>query len=178
MALLSKRLLYHLAGDKRKARVANHPGGIQGWEAKKFALASQARRRFRRKRHAWCIHSLAALCGSGSRGSNRLRLARRDRQVFTFADEGQAVLLLVPINANQVTEVNLLGRQQVRQRIDNVAFDGTFQVSCSIALVRSFLQQEVAAAVCHAKQELSLGGFQHTLLYLAQLDFENLLKLL
>ena len=32
MALLSERLLYHLASDKEKARVANHPGGIQGWE--------------------------------------------------------------------------------------------------------------------------------------------------
>jgi len=93
---------------KEKARVANHPGGIQGWESKKFDLASQSRRRFRRECHAWRIHGLAAFCGSGSRGSNRLRLARRDRQVFPFADEGQAVLFFVPINANQVAKVNLL----------------------------------------------------------------------
>src|SRR5207247_9626922 len=34
-------------------------------------------------------------------------------------------LVFVPINANQVTEVNLLGRQQVRHWINNVALDGT-----------------------------------------------------
>src|SRR5438128_2638125 len=80
MALLSQRLLYHLASDKEKARVANHPG--------------------------------------------------------------------------------------------------TLQVPCAVALVRSFLQQEVATGIRHAKQELSLGGFQNALLHLTQFDLQHLLKLL
>ena len=74
--------------------------------------------------------------------------------------------------------MNLLGCQQVRQWIHHVAFDGALEVPCAVALVRAFLQEELAAGVGHAEQELTLGGFQNALLHLAQLDFEHPLKLL
>src|SRR5258708_9973870 len=59
-----------------------------------------------------------------------------------------------------------------------MAFDRALEVPRAIALVRAFLQEEVAAGIGHAEQELTLGGFQDTLLHLAQLDFEHPLKLL
>src|SRR5260370_13939245 len=118
-------------------------------------LTSHARRGLRRQRHAGGIYGPAALCGNAARGTDGLHLARGDRQVFTLAGEGQAVLLLVPIDANEVAEVNLLGRQQVRQWIHDMAFDGALEVPRAVALVRSFLQEEVAACVGHAEQELT-----------------------
>src|SRR5260370_7191952 len=151
-----------------------HPGGIR---EKKIDLTSHARRGLRRKCHAGRIRRLAVLCRSGAHGNNGLRLARWDRQILTLADEGQAVLLSGPIDANEVAEVNLLGRQQVRQRIYDMAFNGALEVPRTVALVRAFLQEEVAAGIGYPEQELPLGGFQNALLHLAQLDFENPLKL-
>src|SRR5207253_7406973 len=131
----------------------------------KIKLSSHARRGLRRKCHAWRIRRLAGFGGSGACGNNGLRLARWDCQVFTLADKGQAVLLLVPIDANEVAKVNLLGRQQVRQRIYDVAFDGSLEVPCTVALVRAFLEEEVPAGIGHAEQELPLGSFQNALLH-------------
>src|SRR6267154_5792251 len=109
MAFLCSRLLYHPVGMKRKSPSGWPPGRNQ--REKKIVLTSHARRGLRRKCHAGRIRRLAVLCWSATRGSNRLRLARWDRQILTLADEGQAVLLLVPIDAHEVAEVNLLGRQ-------------------------------------------------------------------
>ena len=63
--------------------------------------------------------------------------------------------------------MHLLGGQQIRQRIDHVAFDGALQVACAITLVRAFLKQEVPASRRHAEEELPLGRFQNPLLHLA-----------
>src|SRR5258708_1253346 len=84
---------------KEKARAVIHPGGKR---EKKMDLTSHARRGLRRKYHSGRIHRFAAPCGNGARGRDGLRLARWDRQVFTLADEAQAVLLLAPIDANEV----------------------------------------------------------------------------
>src|SRR5260370_40482021 len=119
-------------GKKRKSPGGEPPG--QDQREKKIDLTRHARRRLRRKCHAGRIRRLAALCGSGARGNSGLRLARWDRQVFTLAAEGQTILLLVPIDANEVAKVNLLGRQQVRQWIHNVAFDGALDVPRTVAL--------------------------------------------
>src|SRR5258708_33015948 len=110
--------------------------------------------------------------------NNRFCLAGWDRQVFTLANEGQAVLLLIPVDANEVTEVNLFGGQQVCQWINHVAFDGALEVPRTVALVCAFPQEEVPAWIRHAEQELPLGSLQNSLLNLAQLDFEHPLKLL
>src|SRR6267154_1626736 len=158
---------------KEKARAVVHPGLIR----EKTDLANHARRRFRRKRHARRVRSLAALRGGGARSNSWFYLARWDRQVFTFADEGQAVLLLIPVDADQVTQVDLFGCQEVCQWINHVALDGAFEVPRTVALVCAFLQEEVPARIRHAEQELPLGSLENSLLYLAQLDFEYPLKL-
>src|ERR1700682_2281268 len=163
-------------GRKEKARAVIHPGFLK--EKRKFDLASHARHGLRRKCHGGRLHRSAALCGNGARGRDRFHLARWDRQVFTLADEGQAVLLLVPIDANEVAKAKLAGSRQVRQWIHDMAFDRALEVPRAVALVRAFLQKEVAAGIGHAEQELTLGGFQDALLHLAQLDFEDFLKLL
>src|SRR5216684_1998857 len=59
-----------------------------------------------------------------------------------------------------------------------MAFDGALEVPRTVALVRAFLQEEVAAGIGYPEQELPLGGFQNALLHLAQLDFEDFLELL
>src|SRR5882757_4386299 len=59
-----------------------------------------------------------------------------------------------------------------------MAFDGALEVPRTVALVRAFLQEEVAAGIGYPEQELPLSGFQNALLHLAQLDFEDFLELL
>src|SRR5467141_885354 len=59
-----------------------------------------------------------------------------------------------------------------------MAFNGALEVPRTVALVRAFLQEEVAAGIGYPEQELPLGGFQNALLHLAQLDFEDFLELL
>src|ERR1700722_1691641 len=76
-------------------------------------------------------------CGFGWSGLHQ--------RAFTLADESQAVVLAVPIDANEVPKVDLFGSQQISQRVDHVAFDGPLQVSCTVALVGSFLEQEFPA---------------------------------
>src|ERR1700687_6171081 len=124
-------------GKKRKSPGGHPPGRYQ--REKKIDLASHARHGLRRKCHCGGIHRFAALCGNGARGSDGLNLARWDRQVFTLADEGQAALLLVPIDANEVAKVNLLGCQKVRQWMHAMAFDRALEVPRAVALVRAFL---------------------------------------
>src|SRR6266702_3874636 len=55
--------------------------------------------------------------------------------------------------------------------------DGTLQVTGPVALVSSFLQEELPTRLRHAEQKLTLGGFQHALLHLAKFDLQNLFKL-
>src|SRR5207249_7275598 len=66
-------------GPQRKSPGGWPPGRDSGLGAKKFDLASQSRRRFRRKCHAGRVNGLAALCGSGPRGSDRLRRSEERR---------------------------------------------------------------------------------------------------
>src|SRR5271165_2750768 len=68
--------------------------------------------------------------------------------------------------------------QQIRQRIDNVTLNRALEVACAVALVGAFLQQEVAALARNTEEELALSRFQHALLDLAKLDFQNLFQLL
>src|SRR5260370_8276478 len=142
---------------KEKARAVVHPSLIR----EKIDLANHAGRRFRRKRHAGRVRGLAALCGSCARRNNRFCLAGWDCQVFTLANEGQAVLLLIPVDANEVTEVNLFGGQQVCQWINHVPLDGALQVPRTVALVRAFLQEEVPPRLRHAEQDLPLPSLQN-----------------
>ena len=101
-----------------------------------------------------------------------------DEGAFALANEGQFLVLAVPIDADQVADAHLLRGQQVRQRVDDIALDGALQMACTVALVRAFLQKEIAARVGDAKEEFSVGGVQDALLDHAQLDVEDLLELL
>src|SRR6266496_5994176 len=58
-----------------------------------------------------------------------------------------------------------------------MSFDGPFQVSCAVALVRSLLQKEVSPIRGHSEKKLSLGGIQDALMHLTQLDIQHFLKL-
>jgi len=90
------------------------------------------------------------------------------------ATEGQSVLLLVPVDANKVAEVNLLSRQKVCQRIDHMTFDGALQVPRSVALIRALLQQELTPGIRDAEQKnCPLAVFQDALLHLAELRFSS-----
>ena len=73
--------------------------------------------------------------------------------------------------------MNLFGGQQVRQRINHMALNGSLQVPGAVTLIRAFFQQEVAPSSGHAKQELPLGGLQNALLHLPQLNVQHFFQL-
>src|SRR5262249_33340801 len=141
-------------------------------------LSSGAWCRFRRRSCHRSLDILAALRRRQLGCARRFEAARRHGQILTFPNEGKAVLALVPVDANQIAEMNLLGGQQIRQRIDNVAFNGALQMACAVALIGAFLKQEILTLVGDAEKELALGGLKHTLLHLAKFDVENFFKLL
>src|SRR5271157_1782144 len=101
-----------------------------------------------------------------------------DEGAFLLANKGQFLVLAVPIDAHEVADAHLLRRKQVSQRIDDVALDGALQMARTVALVRAFLQEEVAAGISDAKEEFAVGGVQDALLDHAELDVEHLLELL
>src|SRR5262245_52293548 len=83
-----------------------------------------------------------------------------DQGTLAFAIEGKILGFTVPVNANQVPNFHLLGGQEVGERIDDVAFDGAFQVPRSVTLVRALLQQKVPRRTGHPEQELPARRFQ------------------
>src|SRR5881394_1911843 len=51
-------------------------------------------------------------------------------------------------------------------------------ISRAVTLIRALLQQKVPSCRCDPEQELALGGFQHPLLHLPQLDVQHFFQLL
>src|SRR5882757_5649740 len=99
------------------------------------------------------------------------------QSAFALADECQPHVFTVPIDANEIAQVDLFGGQQIRQRINHVALNGALQVPGAVTLIRAFFQQEVAPRGGHAKQELTLGGLQNALLHLPQLNVQHFFQL-
>src|ERR1700736_1072158 len=118
-------------------------------------LASHPWHSFRSKRHRRSFDGPAIAYRQWTRDSNRFRSSRWHSQVFSFAYNRQTILFAVPIDAHQVTQLHLIGSQQISQRVHDVAFDRAFQVPSAIALVRAFLQQEFAASPSDAEQKLA-----------------------
>src|SRR5581483_274178 len=145
---------------------------------RKDRLSRHARRRFRSEaRRGRLYWSSAARLRRHTGRAHRLRPARRHSQVFSLSRECQASQLLVPINADQVAEVDLFGRQQVRQRVHYVPLKRPLQVPRPVPLVRPFLQQEIPCRRRHPKQKLPPRRLQYPLLHLPQLDLQYLFQL-
>jgi hypothetical protein len=79
----------------------------------------------------------------------------------------------VPIDADEVAEIDLLGRQQVGQRVYEEALNGAFEVASTVPLVSTFLEEEIAAGVGDAEKELVGGGIENALLDEAEFDVED-----
>ena len=101
-----------------------------------------------------------------------------DESAFLLTNEGQFLVLPIPIDANKVADAHLLRSEEVGQWIDDVTLDGAFQMAGAVALVGAFLQKKIAASVGDVEEEFAVGGVQDALLDHAQLDLENLLELL
>src|SRR5260370_2446138 len=89
-----------------------------------------------------------------------------NQRALALTNERELRMLSVPVDADQVAKMHLLGGQQVGQRIDHMPLNGSLQVPRAIPLVRSFLQQQVAPGRRHTEQELPLGRLEHALLHL------------
>src|ERR1700737_1407875 len=127
-----------------------------------LVLSSHPWHSFGSKRHRRSFHGPAIAYRHLTCDSSRLRSSRWHCQVFPFGYKRQAVLFAVPIDANQVAQLHLIGSQQIRQRIHDVALNRALQVPRAIALVRSFLQQEFAARASNAEQKLPFCRLQYS----------------
>src|SRR5260370_9610127 len=59
-----------------------------------------------------------------------------------------------------------------------MTLNGSLEMARAIALVRTFLKQKFLAGFCYAKKKLAPSRFQHALLDLRQLYFQNLFQLI
>src|SRR5208337_4616821 len=119
----------------------------------------KTRRGFRRNLHGG-FHRASAAGLREPGGGNRLWPADRYGHVLAFAREIEVVFLAIPINADEVAEMDLFGGQKTGHGVDNVALDGALEVTRTIALVGAFLQQEIAALFGDAEKVLAFCGFQ------------------
>src|SRR5215467_10224347 len=148
-------LLLYRPAPKRKS-----PDKIVRAEKSCRLLASHARSGLRNTRGGRLIHGLAAFGMYHFHGNHRLDSAYGHGEIFSFPSEGQAFLLFVEVDANQIAQMDLFGGEQIGPWIDNVPFDGTLQVARAIPLVRPLLQKKITRRTRHTKQELSTRGFQ------------------
>ena len=113
----------------------------------------------------------------GLRSDCRVGTTDGNRDVFAFTNKVKVVVGGFPVDADHVPEANLFRGEKIGHRIDNVAFDGAFEMASAITLVGAFLQKKIAAIGGNAEKELALSGFKNTLLDHREFDVENLLEL-
>src|SRR5580658_4436431 len=168
----------HCGVIKRKSPRGTPPGRFRIQKAAlKVGLSSHAWRGLRSDRCRRRFNAPAASRLRNSGSCNRFHSPRRYCQVLSLADEAQSFTILAPIDAHQVAQVHLLGSQQIRQRVNHVPLDGSLEVSRSIALVGSFLQEELSSSRRNPEEELALRRLQNSLLYLPELDLQHFLEL-
>ena len=73
----------------------------------------------------------------------------RDHGAFGFFYESQAAFG-VQIDADEISEADLIGRDQVRHREYQMAFDGALQVTGAVARVGAFVQQD-SSSLCRVQ---------------------------
>src|SRR6266849_7676137 len=141
-------------------------------------LPCDARQTFRRERHGRPFYELPSTRGNGSHRCRRFEAASRHCKIVTLSNESQAVLAVVPIDADQVAKMYLIRVKQIGKRRYNMALNGPLEMPRTIALVRTLLKQKFPARTCYPKEKLPLSGFQHSLLDLTQLDLQNLFQVI
>src|SRR5205809_2311473 len=95
-----------------------------------------------------------------------------DQRTAGLLREGQ--LVTVEADLHQITETYLSGSYEIRQRVDQKALDGTFQVSRAVLVIDTFLQQHVLCFVGALEYKLGPGGHHDAILHGLQLEIENL----
>src|SRR5256885_8533352 len=87
--------------------------------------------------------------------------------------------VLMTVDAYKVTQLQLAGCTQIRQREDHIFLNGALQMSSAVLIVGSFLEQELFHLGRAAEDELSVsGGLKNPLLNHSQLDLKDLFKVL
>jgi len=114
-----------------------------------------------------------AVLGTGDGGGGLFLGIGVDECAFAFANEGEFLVVAIPIHADEVADAHLLGGEKIGEGIDEVAFNGALEVARAVALVGAFLQEEIAAAIGDAKEEFAVGGFEDAPLHEAEFDVED-----
>src|SRR4029077_10851284 len=122
------------------------------------SLPCDARQTFRRKRHGRPFYELPSTRRNGSHRCRRFEPGSRHRTITAFSNESQAVLAVIPIDADHVAKMYLIRDKQIGKRRDNMALDGPLEMPRTIALVRTFLKQEFPARTCYPKEKLSFSS--------------------
>ena len=100
------------------------------------SLPCDARRTSRSERHKGSPNTRR----SESHPCCRFETARWHCQILAFAYERQAVLDVIPIDADQVAKMYLIRGKQIGKWIDNMTLNGPLEMPRTIALVRAFLK--------------------------------------
>jgi hypothetical protein len=84
------------------------------------------------------MHRLPHVPGNRCRSGLRFGAAKRNRQILSFTNEIQAGLTVIPIDADHVPDMYLIGSKEIGKRIDNVALNRQLETLRAIALFRTF----------------------------------------
>src|SRR6267142_2531462 len=136
-------------GD-RKGLVTSTTGETE----RSSSLPCDARRTFRSERRGRPFYELASTRRNGSHRRRRFEAASRHRTIITFSNESQAVLSVIPIDADQVAKTYLFRGKQIGKRRDNMALNGPFEMPRTIALVRTLLKQKFPGRTRYPKKKL------------------------
>src|ERR1017187_9331004 len=113
------------------------------------------------------------------RGSRSISLQQHRRhRVLGFLDKDHLVLRS-HVHADEITQLHLRRRHQIRQRENQVALDRALQMPCPVSRIGAFLQQMVFHCLRAVEYELvRTRSHQHALLHHPEFDVQNLRQML
>src|SRR5271157_3276483 len=100
----------------------------------------------------------------------------RHQRSFCFLDEGHSAATIA-VDPDEISQLYLPGRDQVRQRKNNMPLDGPLQMTSAILHVGPLADQELLYRSRATKYELAIaGGLKNSLLQHSQFNFEDLFQ--
>jgi hypothetical protein len=102
------------------------------------ALLEWNRATLRRNSKGKCLYRFFGVRINGTHESLRFEAASRRRKIFDFTSKIQAFLLVMPIDADEVSRMDLLRSKEVGERIDDITLQCQLEALSAKALLGSF----------------------------------------
>jgi hypothetical protein len=95
-------------------------------------------------------------------------VAKRGCELLNFANEIQVGMIVIPIDSDQVPDLDSIRGEEIGKGIDNKALNRQLQKPRVIVLFRGVQEQELLSRIGNVKEEFSLGSLRYSLLQLIE----------